>query len=79
MLGLSRRGAENYGSVYRHHQPYPAQLVEGGVKAAVLSNLAVAAPEQIKEPLAVRTAGEEMTSKKMKAMQPLHRRPFAGG
>lgn len=68
VLGLSRRGAENYGSVYRHLQPYRDKLVAGGVQAAVLYKLAVAEPHHIEEALAVCEAGEALTGKRMSAI-----------
>src|SRR5690606_13371857 len=59
VFGLSRRGAENYASVYRHLQPFRERIVRAGIVASSLYDLASAEPKQIEEVLAAREAGRK--------------------
>lgn len=68
VLGLSRTGAENYGRVYSYLAPYRARLVQVGMVASALYDLATAEPEQVEEVLAAREAGQKLTRAQIKAM-----------
>lgn len=68
VLGLSRRGAENYANVYKQLEPYRARLVGVAMVASALYDLATAEPEQVEEVLAAREAGQKLTVKQIKEM-----------
>lgn len=68
VLNLSRRGAENYGNVHHHLQPYRKRLVQVAMIASALYDLATAEPEQIEAVLAARESGQELTGKQIKEM-----------
>jgi hypothetical protein len=68
VLKLSRRGAENYGAVYRNLAAYRERLVKAGMIASGLYDLAIATPEQVEEVLAAREAGQELSGKQIKQM-----------
>ena len=66
VFGLSRKGAENYGRVYRNLQPFRERLVAGGVVATVLYHLAGAGPEKVEEALTLHDSGEKLTVAEVK-------------
>lgn len=68
VLGLSRKGAENYERVYRYLEPYRARLVKVAMIASALYDLAGQEPGKIEEVLAVRESGVSLTGKQIKAM-----------
>lgn len=68
VLGLTRRGAENYAKVYLKLEPYRERLIRVGIIASGLYDLASAEPEQVEEVLAAREAGEELSGKQIKQM-----------
>jgi len=68
VLGLSRRGAENYASVYHHLKPYRERLVRIGMVASALYQLAAAEPEQVERVIAACEAGQMPKGKQMREM-----------
>src|SRR5690606_20500348 len=61
VLGLSRRGAENYANVYLKLEPFRERLVKVGMIASGLYELATAEPDQVEQVLAASEAGEVLT------------------
>lgn len=68
VLGMSRRGAENYANVHLHLQPYRERLVKAQVVASALYDLASTEPEKVEEVLTAREAGQALTHKQIKTM-----------
>jgi hypothetical protein len=68
VLRLSRTGAENYERVHRNLGPYRERLVQVGMIASGLYDLATAEPGQVVEVLAAREAGRDLTGAQIKAM-----------
>jgi len=68
VLGLSRRGAENYERVYERLAPHRERLVRVGIIASGLYELATAEPDQVEEVLAASEAGQKLTVAQIKAM-----------
>lgn len=68
LLRLSRRGAENYESVYRKLQRYRSQLEQTNVVATCLYDLATGDPERVEKVIAVLEDGQNLTRAQIKTM-----------
>jgi hypothetical protein len=68
VLGLSRRGAENYANVFNRLADMRERLVAVGMKASALYELATAEPEQVEAVLGAFEAGRELTVAQVKVM-----------
>lgn len=68
VLGLSRRGAENYASVFRNLGRYRDRLVRTAMVASALYDLASAEPDKVEEVLAAREAGQVLSGKQIREM-----------
>jgi hypothetical protein len=68
VLNLSRTGAENYERVHQRLAPHRERLVQAGMIASGLYNLATAEPEKVEEVMAVCEAGEKLNGARIKAI-----------
>lgn len=68
VLGLSRRGAENYANVFNRLADKRERLVAVGMAASALYELATAEPEQVEAVLGAFEAGQELTVAQVKVM-----------